>query len=246
MLQINLASLSGLSIQFKFGDLKLQLKQLGATQGAFALWFCGSNSVTWSDETCDDFRLQDLRGVPQLHANNLGFAILADESAGNPDCGGQLRSSRSAHKLVGHRNFEVGRLRSYDAPFRSGIRCFPGCWVSWYTGHASVWLEHLCRPRLARSVHFVQVTVSFCCSPGRWIWIDIACRTADRGGDSSAVRDCLRSLQHVQATDYAFAAILAHWSVVTWGGSVGGSRFRPVMKHLLQSWQIDRSLCGAR
>ena len=62
--------------------------------------------------------------MPQLHANNLGFAILADESAGNPDCGGQLRSSRSAHKLVGHRNFEVGRLRSYDAPLGRAFAAF--------------------------------------------------------------------------------------------------------------------------
>lgn len=120
-------------------------------QGAFALWFCGSNPVvTWSDETCGgDSGLQDqLKGVQQFHGN----------------------------------------------------------------------------------------------SPGRWIWIDVALRTADLGGDSSAVRDCLRSLQHVQAADYAFAAILSHWSVVTWDSCFGGSRFGPVMKPLLQSWQMDRSL----
>ena len=37
------------------------------------------------------------------------------------------------------------------------------------------------------------------------------------GGDSSAVQDLLRNVQQVQATDRAFAAILADGSVVTWG-----------------------------
>ena len=39
---------------------------------------------------------------------------------------------------------------------------------------------------------------------------------ADFGGDSSAVQDQLRGVQHVQATPGAFAAILENGSVVTW------------------------------
>ena len=39
----------------------------------------------------------------------------------------------------------------------------------------------------------------------------------DCGGDSSEVQEHLKSVQQVQATDFAFAAILADGSVVTWG-----------------------------
>ena len=37
------------------------------------------------------------------------------------------------------------------------------------------------------------------------------------GGDSSAVRDQLKNVQQIQATERAFAAILADGSVVSWG-----------------------------
>ena len=40
---------------------------------------------------------------------------------------------------------------------------------------------------------------------------------AEEGGDSLAVRDQLKGVQQIQATDAAFAAILADGSVVTWG-----------------------------
>ena len=40
---------------------------------------------------------------------------------------------------------------------------------------------------------------------------------ANCGGDSSAVRDQLKGVQHIQATNGAFAAILEDGSVVTWG-----------------------------
>jgi len=39
------------------------------------------------------------------------------------------------------------------------------------------------------------------------------------GGDSSQVQD-LKGVQQVQATESAFAAILADGSVVTWGGQI--------------------------
>ena len=37
------------------------------------------------------------------------------------------------------------------------------------------------------------------------------------GGDSSAVQQQMKNVQHVQASGNAFAAILADGSVVTWG-----------------------------
>jgi hypothetical protein len=39
----------------------------------------------------------------------------------------------------------------------------------------------------------------------------------DQAGDSSEVKDQLKGVQQVQAMRYAFAAILATGSVVTWG-----------------------------
>ena len=75
---------------------------------------------------------------------------------------------------------------------------------------------------------------------------------ADRGGDSSAVRrDQLKGVQQIQATNFAFAAILEEGSVVTWGH--GGdssavrdqlkfcSRFKPGGMHLLRFWKMDPS-----
>ena len=38
---------------------------------------------------------------------------------------------------------------------------------------------------------------------------------ADCGGDSSAVQDQLKNVQQIQATDFAFAAILVDGYVVT-------------------------------
>ena len=43
-----------------------------------------------------------------------------------------------------------------------------------------------------------------------------------RGGDSSAVQDQLKNVQSIQATPFAFAAILDDGSVVTWGDDARG------------------------
>ena len=45
---------------------------------------------------------------------------------------------------------------------------------------------------------------------------------ASFGGDSSAVRDQLKGVQQIQATNFAFAAILEDGSVVTWGRADAG------------------------
>ena len=64
---------------------------------------------------------------------------------------------------------------------------------------------------------------SWCCGGDSVVtWGD-----AHSGGHSSAVQDQLRSVQQVQATDGAFAAILEDGSVVTWGDPLsGGDSFR--------------------
>ena len=45
---------------------------------------------------------------------------------------------------------------------------------------------------------------------------------ADLGGDSSAVQDRLKNVQQIQATESAFAAMLADGSIVTWGDEHSG------------------------
>ena len=62
-----------------------------------------------------------------------------------------------------------------------------------------------------------------CCDPGGWVSGDLG---PNAGGDSSVVQDQLRSVQQVQSTWFAFAAILADGSVVTWGHvGYGGAIF---------------------
>ena len=52
------------------------------------------------------------------------------------------------------------------------------------------------------------------------------------GGDSSAVRDQLRGVQQIQATDAAFAAILEDTSAVTWGDARFGGDSSAVQHEL--------------
>ena len=80
----------------------------------------------------------------------------------------------------------------------------------------------------------------------------------NQGGDSSAVRDQLKGVQQIQATNKAFAAILEDGSVVTWGdahrggdSSAVGDQLRGVAadsshkcRPLLRFWQMDPSLPG--
>ena len=57
------------------------------------------------------------------------------------------------------------------------------------------------------------------------------------GGDSSAVQDRFRSVQQLEATSFAFAAILADRSVVTWGNPANGgdsSAMRDQLKGVVQ------------
>ena len=95
-----------------------------------------------------------------------------------------------------------------------------------------------------------------CCDSGRWIRRYLGfCRLC--GGDSSAVRDQLKGVQQIQATIWAFAAILADGSVVTWGDALCGgdsSAVRDQLKGvqqiqatggpLLRFWKMDPSLPG--
>jgi len=57
------------------------------------------------------------------------------------------------------------------------------------------------------------------------------------GGDSTTVKDQLRNVQQIHATERAFAAILADGSVVTWGSPEDGGdsiRVRDQLRHVQQ------------
>ena len=60
-----------------------------------------------------------------------------------------------------------------------------------------------------------------------------------RGGDSSGVRDQLKGVQQIQATDWAFAAILEDGSVVTWGRADFGGDSSEVQDQLKCVKQIQ-------
>ena len=78
---------------------------------------------------------------------------------------------------------------------------------------------------------------------------------AEFGGDTSAVQDQLRGVQQIQATHFAFAAILEDRSVVTWGhadymavtvrqfeiSSRACCGFKPHISPLLPFWKMDPS-----
>ena len=59
------------------------------------------------------------------------------------------------------------------------------------------------------------------------------------GGDSRQVQEQLVRVQQIQATSYAFAAILHNGSVVTWGDPDRGSDSRQVREKLVRVQQIQ-------
>ena len=61
----------------------------------------------------------------------------------------------------------------------------------------------------------------------------------DYGGDCSAVQDQLRNVQQIQATDHAFAAMLADGSVVAWGNGMNGGCCSKVQDQLRNVQQIQ-------
>ncbi len=61
----------------------------------------------------------------------------------------------------------------------------------------------------------------------------------ERGSDSLAVQHQLKGVQHIQATNEAFAAILADGSVVTWGSALYGGDSSAVQHQLKRVQQIQ-------
>ncbi|CAE7941602.1 HERC1, partial [Symbiodinium sp. KB8] len=66
----------------------------------------------------------------------------------------------------------------------------------------------------------------------------------DYGGDSSVVQEQLYSVKHIQASQSAFAAILADQSVLTWGDEDCGGCSEPVKCQLKSVQQIQATRCA--
>ena len=76
------------------------------------------------------------------------------------------------------------------------------------------------------------------------LWCDVADRIVtwgdpEWGGDSSAIEHQLKSVQEVQATSRAFAAVLADGSVVTWGNPHFGGDSSAVQDQLRGVQQVQ-------
>ena len=65
--------------------------------------------------------------------------------------------------------------------------------------------------------------------------------SADNGGDSSFVKHRLKNVQWIQASNFAFAAILGDGFVVTWGNGAYGGDSSFVQDQLNSVQQIQAS-----
>ena len=87
----------------------------------------------------------------------------------------------------------------------------------------------------------VEAFAVFCCGGNQMVtW-----GRPDRGGDCSAVQDQLKNVVQVQATDGAFAAILADGSVIAWGNPSYGGDCSAVQDRLRNVQQIQSTHSGA-
>ena len=122
----------------------------------------------------------------------------------------QFGSSRSAQGMCSRFKPQLGPLLRFWKmdPLWPGV--VQGFW-RWQFGSSTI-SSGVCsrfKPQLGPLLRFWKMDPS-------WAGVD-----PDFGGDSSAVRDQLRGVQQIQATTgYAFAAILADGSVVTWGSCI--------------------------
>ena len=126
------------------------------------------------------------------------------------------------------------------------VCCNPVRWFCRYVGRSRLWQWQLCS---RRSTQECQADWGqwrcICGDPGRWISGDLGLvGPEDCGANSSAIQHQLRSVQQIRATSFAFAAILADWSVVTWGDPDESGDSSKV-QHKLRRVQHVQSTSGA-
>ena len=227
-------------------DQLKDVKQIAATDVAFAAILADGNVVTWGEPLCggDSSAVQDqLRHAQQIAATGGAFAaILADGSVvtwGEPDFGGD--SSEVQNQLK-----NVQQIAATGGAFAAILG--NGSVLTWGTpecgGDSSEVQDQL------KNVKQISATTSSCNdvfvfgafaailadadgSVVTWGHCDIVC-----GGDSSEVKDQLRKVKQIAATDSAFAAILANRRVVTWGDPNFGGDSAEVQDELRNVQQI--------
>jgi len=96
--------------------------------------------------------------------------------------------------------------------------------------------DHLTAIAVEAKLAATDEAFAFFCPGGDWVvtWGDPL-----SGGDSSEVQDQLKDVQQVQATNRAFAAILANGSVVTWGNPDYGGDSSEVQDRLKDVQQVQ-------
>ena len=223
-----------------------QQAKLEATDGAFALWYCGGDGiVSWgvSSNGGDSSQVQNqLKNVQEIHATCYAFAaILIDGSIvtwGDPFRGGD--SSEVQYQLI-----NVKQLKGTSSAFAAIL--VDGSVVTWGStenGADSSQVQHQ-----LQNVQQIQANMdafAAILADGSVVtWGD-----SSHGGDSTNVQDRLKDVQQIQSVGSAFAAILGDGSVVTWGKpEVGGDSssvqdelkdVQPQVLHLLRFWQMDQ------
>ena len=238
------------------------VQQIEATQHAFAAILADGSVITWGDpESGGDSSTVEsqLRDVQQIEATQHAFAaILADGSVitwGDPE------SVVTAQQL----NLSWGmssRLKPHSMPlpqFWQMVQLLPGVIqslvvtaqqlnLSW--GMSSRLKPHsMPLPQFWQMVQLLpgviqslvvtaqQLNLSWGMSsrlkPHYYLGWSRVC------GDSSTVESQLRDVQQIEATQHAFAAILADGSVITWGDPESGGDSSTVESQLRDVQQIE-------
>eukprot|EP00434_Breviolum_minutum_P029816 symbB.v1.2.026359.t1/scaffold2626.1/size122458/9 len=210
------------------------VKQLQVTFAAFAAIKADGSVITWGDAECggDSSAVQDqLKGVLQIQSTADAFAaILADGSVvawGDETHGGDGSMYRQ-DRLKG-----VVQIQATSGIFAAIMA----------DGSAVVWPDTYWEvPYPLMGIRQIQSTADAFAAireGGSVVtWGD-----AEWGGDSSAVRDQLHSVQQIQATMYgAFAAIREDGSVVTWGHAEWGGDSSAVRDQLKGVTKIKGTL----
>eukprot|EP00439_Symbiodinium_sp_Y106_P008004 s1164_g1.t1 len=175
--------------------------------------------VTWGDADCggDSSGVQDqLKNVQQVQATEDAFAaILGDGSVvtwGDADCSSGVRD-------------QLKNVQQIQATCRAFAAILgDGSIVTW--GNAGCGGDSNSSNLDAFAAILGDGSV-------------VTWGSADWGGDSTAVRDQLKNVQQMQATDFSFAAIRGDGSIVTWGNAGCGGDSSAVRGQLKNVQQVQ-------
>ena len=185
-------------------DQLRNVTKIQATERAFAGIRTDGRVVTWGDAEYggNSFKVQDqLRNVQQIQATSGAFAAIADGKLvvwGHPDHGGDLR-----HQVTNIRQIQSTKDGSAFAAILGDGRV-----LTW--GTLGVKMTELIE------VNAQQLQATSCAFAAVADGCVVCWGHPGKGG---ALEHQLRQVQRIQATHFAFCAILADGTAVTWGDS---------------------------